>query len=180
LIFVRNVIVGMEMRDRIRIAASGKLNIAFSIAQNIAFGADWRSSARAFNFLLGCVMSKRCHTGTCPTGVTTHDPSRQRGLDVPDKALRVASFHKNTLHALGELVGAAGLEHPHQLRPRHIHHRICPVEVRAMSEIYPFLATGALLNDPERTPYADAWRSADPDSRAPKDHAGPGRHIAPA
>jgi hypothetical protein len=68
--------------------------------------------ARGFMFALGRVQSRSCHTDRCPTGVATQNRSRQRALVVPDKAQRVVNYHRSTLHALGEPVGAAGLKHP--------------------------------------------------------------------
>ncbi|MNV97743.1 hypothetical protein D3C71_1929030 [compost metagenome] len=69
----------------------------------------------------------------------------QRALVVPDKAQRVAYFHSNTLHALAELLAAAGLTHPNQLRPHHIARRISSSEIRLLSALFPELAPGELL-----------------------------------
>jgi len=80
-------------------------------------------SARGFMFALGCIQSLSCHTDRCPTGVTTQDPSRARALVVPLKTERVYCYHHATLHALSELIAAAGLEHPQQLRPIHFSQR---------------------------------------------------------
>src|SRR3546814_14826657 len=64
------------------------------------------------------------------------------------KAERVRNFHHNTLHALGELVGAAGLSHPKDLKPHHIVRRVDHNEVRLVSSLYKFLAPGELLAKP--------------------------------
>ncbi len=80
----------------------------------MALGADWCNSARGFMFAVGCIQSLSCHTDTCPTGVATQDPRAPRALYVPDKAQRVANFHRATLHCLAELTAAAGLDHPNQ------------------------------------------------------------------
>src|SRR5690606_27430501 len=85
LILVRNALEGADLRSHVKLAASGKVTSAFSIASNCAIGADWCNAARAFMFALGCVMSMRCHTDHCPTGITTQDPLRQRGLVIPTK-----------------------------------------------------------------------------------------------
>ena len=63
----------------------------------LALGADWCNSARGFMFALGCLQAQACHTGHCPTGVTTQDPLRQKSLVVPVKADRVYNFHQQTL-----------------------------------------------------------------------------------
>ena len=117
---VHNTLIGIGWRDRVRIGASGKVVSAFDIALLRAIGADWCNSARGFMFALGCIQAQSCHTGRCPTGVTTQDPVRQRSLVVPDKAVRVYNFHQQTLHALQELVQAAGLQHPSDITAHHI------------------------------------------------------------
>src|SRR5690606_31890838 len=136
LLLVHNTLVGLKLRDRIRIGAAGKIISGFDVARTMALGADWCNSARGFMFALGCIQSNSCNTGRCPTGVATQDPMRQRALVVPDKAERVFNFHRNTLAALAELVAAAGLEHPSELEPPHIVRRISPSEVRRLSELH--------------------------------------------
>ncbi len=147
LLLVHNTLVGIGVRDRVKVAASGKIVSAFDVATAMAMGADWCNSARGFMFALGCIQSLSCHTGTCPTGVTTQDSLRQRALVVPTKADRVFEFHKSTLHALAELVAAAGLTHPDQLRPEHIIRRINSTDVTSLATLYKFLKPGELLTD---------------------------------
>ncbi len=120
LTFVHNTLRGAGLRDRIKIGASGKLVTAFDIAKALALGADWANSARGFMFSIGCIQAQACHTNCCPVGVATQDPIRQRALVVPDKATRVANFHRNTLKALGEMTGAAGLDSPWGFLPHHL------------------------------------------------------------
>ena len=146
LLLVHNTLVGLNLRERIRIGASGKVITAFDIARTLAIGADWCNSARGFMFALGCVQAQHCHLDTCPSGVATQDPLRMRAIVVPDKAERVASFHRNTLKALAELIAAAALTHPSQLRPHHIVQRISQNEVRLLSHVLPFLKPGDLLD----------------------------------
>ncbi|SFV06708.1 FMN-binding glutamate synthase family protein [Pseudoduganella namucuonensis] len=146
LLLVHNTLVGAGLRERIKIGASGKIITAFDIARTIALGADWCNSARGFMFALGCIQSQSCHTDHCPTGVATQDPLRQRALVVPDKTSRVAHFHQNTLKALAELIAAAGLTHPSQLKPHHIVRRISPNQVKLASALLPYLEPGELLD----------------------------------
>ncbi|WP_029003997.1 FMN-binding glutamate synthase family protein [Azorhizobium doebereinerae] len=175
LVLMRNALVGAGLRGEVRLAASGKVTSGFSMAANMAIGADWCNAARAFMFSLGCVQSLRCHTGLCPTGVTTNDEHLQRGLVVADKALRVASFQKHTVAALADLVAAAGLAHPSDLLPHHVWHRLSPIEVRPLDRLYTFLAPFALVEAPDDTPYAAEWRAADADSFVPRIDVGPRR-----
>lgn len=115
LIFVRGTLEKFQIRDKIRIIASGKAVSAFSILKNIAIGADLCNSARGFMFSIGCIQALRCNTNECPTGVATQKPALIKGLIVTDKSERVFRFHKNTVHAVQELIGAAGHKHPSEL-----------------------------------------------------------------
>jgi glutamate synthase domain-containing protein 2 len=145
LLLVHNTLVGVGLRERIRIGAAGKVVSAFDIARLMALGADWCNAARGFMFALGCIQAQTCHTGHCPTGVTTQDPWRQRALVVPDKLERVYSFHHHTLQALRELVQAAGLMHPGDITASHIVRRCSGHEVKLLSNLLPFVAPGAVL-----------------------------------
>lgn len=163
--FAHNALVGVGLRDRIRIGASGKITSAFDMAKVLALGADWCNAARGFMFAVGCIQAQSCHTGMCPTGVTSQDPLRQRALVVPDKAERVANFHRNTLHALTELVAAAGLSHPSELRPHHFLRRASSDRVISFAQQYEMLGTGQLLADPESSPkFREAWAMSSSDS----------------
>src|SRR5689334_6083534 len=168
LLLVHNTLVGLNLRSKIRLGASGKIITGFDIARTMALGADWCNSARGFMFALGCIQAQTCHTGHCPTGVTTQDWLRQRALVPQDKAERVYHFHKNTLKGLAELVGAAGLSHPNELRPHHIVRRISPNEVRLVSNVIKFLKPGDLLENRSDHPvYATFWKMADARSFKP-------------
>ncbi|MFO1338402.1 MAG: FMN-binding glutamate synthase family protein [Burkholderiaceae bacterium] len=145
LLLVHNTLVGLNLRDRIKLGAAGRIVSAFDIARAMALGADWCNSARGFMFALGCIQAQACHTGECPTGVTTQDPVRQRALVVGDKTERVWRFHQNTLHALQELVQAAGLTHPRDISAHHIVRRVAGDQVRLLSNHLSFLQPGELL-----------------------------------
>ncbi len=160
LTFVHNSLVGLGVRERIRVGASGKIVTAFDMVRAIALGADWCNSARGFMFALGCIQSQSCHTDRCPTGVATQDPSRQRALVVGDKSTRVAHFHRATLQSLAELTAAAGLDHPTLFNRSHISRRLSPREVATFAELYPALAPGELLAGTSDARYGKAWQMA--------------------
>ncbi len=161
LTFAHNTLRGAGIRDRIRIGASGKLVTSFAMARTFAQGADWVNSARGFMFAVGCIQAQACHTNHCPTGVATQDPMRQRALDVDDKAHRVQRFHDNTLKALGQMTGAAGLDHPLGFMPHHLLMREKGRDMVTGDEIYPYMPNGFLLReDDERFGYLSRWRRA--------------------
>ena len=162
-LLVHNTLVGAGIRDKIKLGVSGKIVSGFDIARLLALGADWCNSARGFMFAVGCIQSRSCHTNTCPTGVATQDPFRQKALDVPSKAERVASYHKNTLKSLASIVGAVGLQHPSQLQPYHIARRLDDGQIKLLSKFFYFTDKGALLDHNARSEvFNQMWVMADP------------------
>jgi hypothetical protein len=138
----------------------------------MALGADWCNAARGFMFAVGCIQAQQCHTGKCPTGVTSPDRSRQRAVVVSDKSHRVANFHKETVKALAELVAAAGLDHPSQLRPHHFMRRVGSDRIATFAEIYRFLKPGELLSGGGDPAFTQAWTMAQAESFAPAGEPG--------
>jgi glutamate synthase domain-containing protein 2 len=97
LMCVHNALVGTGLRDRVKIGASGKVAIGSDIVKRIIQGADYTNAARAMMMAVGCIQAQRCHTNTCPVGVTTQDPRRTRALVVGDKSVRVQRFQDATV-----------------------------------------------------------------------------------
>ena len=168
LLLVHNTLVGLDLRERVKVAAAGKITSAFDIARTLALGADWCNAARGYMFALGCIQALQCHTGRCPTGIATQEPGRWKHLDPADKATRVHRFHDNTLRALRDLLCAAGLQDPSELGPEHILRRVSPVEIRSLASLYRYLEPGQLLRGiPEHAVFRDFWAQAHSDAFAP-------------
>ncbi|WP_410003065.1 FMN-binding glutamate synthase family protein [Variovorax sp. PAMC28562] len=169
LLLVHNTLIGVGLRSRIKIGCAGKVITAFDLARMMALGADWCNAGRGFMMALGCIQAQTCHTGNCPTGVTTQDPLRQQALVVPTKADRVQNFHRSTLHALQELVQAAGLDHPQQITAHHIVRRISDTEVRLLSNLVMQVQPGALLGplDAQHNVFRTYWPLANAASFQP-------------
>ena len=165
--FVHNALVGVGLRDQVRIGASGKMAAAGLIAGALALGADWVNSARSFMFCLGCIQAQQCHTNHCPVGVATSDPGLQNALVVDDKAQRVTSYHRNSLKILNEITAAAGLEHPGQFKPWHFYMRGAG-SIQTFSDVYQELQPGQLLDEVEHPTFARFWPMAQAESFAPK------------
>ena len=167
IVLMRNALVGAGLKHEVRLAASGKVFSGMGLAMNMAQGADWCNAARAFMLSIGCIQAQRCHLGTCPTGVTTQDKGRQRGLIPEVQGERAARFHAKTLEALSDIVAAAGMTHPTELEPHHIMHRVGPEKALPMDRVHTFLAKNALIDAPDDTIYAHWWKAASPDSFRP-------------
>ena len=170
IVFVDNALIGAGLRDRVKIAASGKIVSAYDIVRVCAIGADWCNMARPFMFSIGCIQARDCASGHCPTGIATMDPKRFRVIDVKDRAERVYNFQKNTRFALKELLEAAGLEHPNQLNRRHIVRRLSASQIKLADQIYPKVDFGALLNGNkvEDARLSSYWERVDQSSFQPK------------
>ena len=158
--FVHNALIGIGLRERVHVAAAGKIVTGFDMARAFALGADWCNAARGFMFAIGCIQSQSCHTDRCPVGVATQDPSRQRALVVAEKSVRVANFHKATVQSLAEVVAAAGLDHPSDFRPHHVSRRVSPSAVMTFAELYPALAPGELIAGTADARFKTAWAMA--------------------
>ena len=170
LVFAHNTLRGAGLRDRIKLGASGKLVTSFDIAKALALGADWANSARGFMFAIGCIQAQACHTNHCPVGVATQDKLRQRALNVTEKSERVYRFHNNTMKALAEMTGAAGLLHPGDFRPHHLLMRESDRNMVTGEDVYPYLPDGFLLREEEDAfGYLGRWSRARSDSFEPFD-----------
>jgi len=155
LIFVHSTLIGLGIRQHIRIIASGKIFTAFHMARMLALGADTINSARGMMLALGCIQSRRCNTDKCPTGIATQDPARYKALNIDKKSQRVANYHNSTVKYLVELLGACGLKTLAELKPHHINRRVSGTQVANYAELYPTIEANCLLKD-ETIP--ENWR----------------------
>ncbi len=112
-------LIAHGLRERVKVIASGKLINPTDVAWALCVGADFVTSARGFMFALGCIQALQCNRNTCPTGITTHDPRLQRGLDPSDKAVRVANYARNMLHEVGTIAHSCGVRSPRDLGREH-------------------------------------------------------------
>lgn len=160
LIFVHNALIGFHLRDKIRVGATGRITSAFGMAKTLALGADFCYSARAMMLALGCIQALVCNSNTCPTGVATQKKALTGGLVVADKRVRVATFHRETLKSLAEMLGAMGLSSVEQLRPWQILRRVSVNETRHYGELYDFLDDGELLGENLPAEYERAVRAS--------------------
>jgi glutamate synthase domain-containing protein 2 len=162
LITVHNALVGAGLRDRVRIGASGRVATGSDIVGRLVQGADYTNAARAMMLALGCVEAHRCHTGTCPAGVTTQDPLRTRALHVGATSRRVHHYQQATVRNALQIMAAMGVREPGGLTPAQLVRRTGPATVRSYAELYEWLEPGALLAGPPESWAAD-WKAADPD-----------------
>lgn len=170
--FVHNTLRGAGIRDEIKVGVAGKIVSAFDIARVLAIGADWCNAARGYMFAVGCIQAQACHTNHCPVGVATQDPLRARALDPEHKSHRVARFHRETLDALGEMTGAAGLSNPSQFLPHHLMFRQSDRCMVQGNIAHPYLPVGFLVDEDasDQLGYKERWARASADSFTPPEY----------
>ena len=153
---VADRIAGYDLRKRIKLIASGKLVMPADVAWALCVGADFVVSARGPMFALGCIQALQCNKNTCPTGITTHDPRFQKGLDPTDKSERVASYIRNMVKEVGIIAHSCGVREPRRLR--RFHARMVCADGRSLpiNELYPDVPPGSALG-----------KAADPTARVP-------------
>jgi glutamate synthase domain-containing protein 2 len=134
---VVDALIEAGLRERVKVIAAGKLVTSARAAWALACGADFVNTARGFMFSLGCIQALRCHTNTCPTGITTHNQKLQRGLVVEEKYLRVANYARNMNREIDMIAHSCGLHHAREFTRAHV--RIVQADGRsiALNMLYP-------------------------------------------
>ena len=169
--FVNNALVGVGLRDKIRIIASGKTASSFDLLTKIAVGADIVNAARTMMMALGCIQSRHCNTNHCPTGVATQDPARSKAINVVEKSERVKNFHHNTLKSFYDLVGSMGLDSPSKLKPQMVKRRSQNGLLMPVGSFIAPLKSNALLDENHAgKPWQQWWERSRADQFYVEDH----------
>jgi glutamate synthase domain-containing protein 2 len=148
---VVNALMAAGLRERVKVIASGKLVSPAKIAWALCAGADCVNTARGFMFALGCIQAMRCHTNTCPTGITTHNPRLQRGLVVEEKCLRVANYARTTNKEVDMIAHSCGLHHAREFRRHHARIVQSANHSLALDELFPYPGAAPTLVSPAAT-----------------------------
>jgi len=156
-VFIHNALVGIGVRDQIRIIVSGKIATGFDMISMLALGADLCASARAFMLSLGCIQALQCEKNTCPTGIATQNKRLMWGLVADEKKLRVANFHVLTIRSFLEILGAMGISRPKELSPLHVFRQSESGIARRYSDIYHYLEPGDLLKTDLPKDFSHDW-----------------------
>lgn len=159
--FVHNALVGVGLRDKIKIIASGKTASSFDLLTKVAIGADLVNAARTMMMAIGCVQSRHCNNNLCPTGIATQNPARAKAVNIEQKSERVKNFHYNTIESFFELVGSMGLDDPAKLLPQMIKRRSpYGTQMSTGSLIAPLKANALVDNQVLDGPWQQWWQSS--------------------
>jgi hypothetical protein len=166
--FVHNALVGIGMRDRIRIGARARS------PRPSTWPGCWRwGPTGAMPRAASCSRSaasrrKACHTGECPTGVATQDPyppARSSWCRTRPNGWQLPAQHAARPGRAGG--GSRAFEHPGQFRRQHFFRRLTDHKVASFAELYPQLEPGELLRGTDDPRFKEAWKLARADSFAP-------------
>ncbi len=158
--FVHNTLLGLGIREKIKIIASGKIINAFDMIQKFSLGADICNSARGMMFAIGCIQALKCNNNTCPTGVATQDRELYKALNIEDKGQRVANYHKNTLKELHHLVAASGARSINEIKSEHIKRKIGPGQIMNYKELFPEIIPNSIADGTYQGRWKGAWEQA--------------------
>ncbi|MEO8803894.1 MAG: FMN-binding glutamate synthase family protein [Rudaea sp.] len=158
--FVHSVLTGLNLRQDIRLIASGKVVSGFDITHKLALGADVCNMARPMMFAVGCIQAMRCHTNTCPSGVATQDPRRAGAVDVDVRGEHVKRFHAQTIKSFLTVLGIVGCSHPNELTPGHMLRRGPDYIATPYDQIYPYCNPGDMLENRIPEPFKRDWELA--------------------
>ena len=157
--FIHNTLVGLNIRQHIRLIAAGKVVSGFDMVMKLALGADGVNMARTMMFALGCIQSLRCNENTCPTGVATSNPRRAKALKPKLKGPRVANYHKNTVESFAELAGAMGVNTIDQLTPDMVRHRHDDGHSVSYDAFSNYIQPGTILDGTAPMLYMKPWNA---------------------
>jgi glutamate synthase domain-containing protein 2 len=175
---VHQALIGVGLRNEVRIISSGKSASSFDLLSKMAMGADTVNAARTMMMALGCIQSRSCNTNTCPTGIATQDPKRSRAIDINAKSKRVKQFQHNTLHSLFELIGSMGLDDPSLLCPNMLKRRTSEGLLESAPGIVPPLDNKQLVDNHASGIWQRWWHLADQEQFYVLDFATPKQQIA--
>jgi glutamate synthase domain-containing protein 2 len=134
---VADVLSRYDLKDRIRLIASGKMITPGQVAWALCMGADFVVTARGFMFALGCIQALQCNKNTCPTGVTTHDPRLQQGLVPEDKAERVYRYATTLRKEVEVIAHSCGVSAHRGFQRFHCRMVMSDGQSRSLDELFP-------------------------------------------
>jgi glutamate synthase (ferredoxin) len=124
-----------DMAERVVWIASAKLGFPDRAIVAICLGADLINIARESMLAIGCIQPQKCHTGHCPTGITTHDPSLQRGLVPEVQAERFARYVTSFRNELLAITHACGYSHPGEFTAEDVEISTGPAQFKTLREL---------------------------------------------
>ncbi|HJN75998.1 MAG TPA: FMN-binding glutamate synthase family protein [Myxococcota bacterium] len=133
-----NKLLEYGLRERIKIAASGKVFTGGALAIALAAGADWACSARGFMLSIGCIQALHCNTNFCPSGIATHSSWLQRGLVPRVQGPRASNYQHAVLKEFAMVLASCGYDSADQLSRADILKVVDFHKIQRMDELVPY------------------------------------------
>jgi Glutamate synthase domain 2 len=105
------------VRDQVTLIADGNLRTSADYAKCIALGADAVYIGTAALIAINCEQYRLCHTGLCPTGVTTQDPVLVRQCEVEEGVRRLRNYLRVMTEEIAEFTRIVGKMEVSRLGP---------------------------------------------------------------
>ncbi len=102
------ILKDLGMNEKVSLIAGGNLRTSTDFAKCLALGADAVYIGTAALIAINCQQYRVCHTGLCPTGVTTHRLELTAQLDVDEGVRKLTNFIKISTEEIAELARIVG------------------------------------------------------------------------
>jgi len=100
-----------NVRDDVKIIASGKILTPDDAIITMCMGADAVGIARGFMMSGGCIRARVCSgfgSHTCPVGLATQDPKKRASFLVLKKGIEIGNYHKNLIKSMKVVLAVMG------------------------------------------------------------------------
>lgn len=103
-----NYLSEMGVKYKISLIAGGGLRTSADFAKCLALGADAVYIGTSALIAINCEQHRVCHTGLCPTGVTTHKPELMKQLDIEEGIKKLSNFITVSTEEMADFARAVG------------------------------------------------------------------------
>lgn len=110
-----------NLRDEIKIIASGKILTPDDVIITMCIGADAVGIARGFMMSGGCIRARMCSgfgTHVCPVGMATQDPKKRASYLVVKEGIEIGNYHKNLIKSMKTILAVMGIKSIKDLNKR--------------------------------------------------------------
>ena len=107
-----------NIRQDIKIIASGKILTPDDVIITMCMGADAVGIARGFMMSGGCIRARMCSgfgTHVCPVGMATQDEKKRASYLVVRKGHEIASYHINLIKGMKMMMAVMGIDRINKL-----------------------------------------------------------------
>ncbi|MGM0533697.1 MAG: glutamate synthase-related protein, partial [Campylobacterota bacterium] len=108
-----------EIRDQIKIIASGKILTPDDVVISLSMGADAVGIARGFMMSGGCIRARMCSgfgSHQCPVGMATQDEKKRASYLVLKNAAEIANYHRNLNRGIKMILAIMGIKSINDLK----------------------------------------------------------------